>query len=683
MHDGGQGVELDHTLAFHFPVLGLAESVKSRRARAPVRAVRRPIWSPETHPNGWVTTAVTPRVPPTGGTPPQTSCLPARRMMAGLGIDLNPTLRGQPAALPSNNNNSPSKYAFPSSSSSLGSINEAAAALNSQHQVQHAKLGQGFHETDQALHSSQRRVRIVSAANVYHESAPTVSARLVAQSSTGSGSQYEDEDEDANIYDGYAGSPIVTIDDHGSLYSAPAMSARSTSAQSGASSTRHHVMQTMEQAKSLPSRAAEEFEAELRLALPPKADAYTAQYPEAPLMHPRSYSVDDAYSAVPDVTVSNAAHTANGQYAPLPAITRTLSEQPYIPPHNAPVVKTAPGLKRAGALSRPKSMLELSHLFAMQSVTAPPEPAAITRVRPTSHYFDTVGIPTAPGMSRDSSAATSSSPRSVMSATSYDSASTAATSAYSDSHSYKSAGQRMPVAAPPRSHQLVKAKSAMSMRTLEAAQGSEQSYAGQLRSPAMSRANTESQYSHEQRQAIRNRAMTVAASRIASLSIQNPTQAALARQPTLLSSKGANPAQHARQLSRLLDPKTIVASRHAQHTPQQPWASNEIPTQPVFQTTFDPVGAIGPTGHIGQITGLRRKPSAVALEQAVKGKARAELDLHLASSTVVEGGLLRGRMEVRVRKMKDNEGELWLGAVKARIVGFEGEGDTVLIDCLD
>jgi hypothetical protein len=85
-------------------------------------------------------------------------------------------------------------------------------------------------------------------------------------------------------------------------------------------------------------------------------------------------------------------------------------------------------------------------------------------------------------------------------------------------------------------------------------------------------------------------------------------------------------------------------------------------------TSFHPHGAVLPSSQAQ----LKRKPSTVVLEQSAKGKARVELDLILAGTMVVEGGKLKGRMEIRVRKEKVGEGEVWLGAVKARIVGFEG-----------
>ncbi|KAH9816612.1 hypothetical protein DFH28DRAFT_1160021 [Melampsora americana] len=58
-------------------------------------------------------------------------------------------------------------------------------------------------------------------------------------------------------------------------------------------------------------------------------------------------------------------------------------------------------------------------------------------------------------------------------------------------------------------------------------------------------------------------------------------------------------------------------------------------------------------------------------------KKRVELDLLLESSLIVEGGLLQGRIEVKVPDPKQlsgkkmNDGEVWLGEPKVRIVGFE------------
>lgn len=65
-------------------------------------------------------------------------------------------------------------------------------------------------------------------------------------------------------------------------------------------------------------------------------------------------------------------------------------------------------------------------------------------------------------------------------------------------------------------------------------------------------------------------------------------------------------------------------------------------------------------------------PDKVRLEAAKKRKARVEVDVVLEREAVVEGGEIRGRMEVRVTGGKRSEG-LRIGGGKIRVVGFEGE----------
>jgi hypothetical protein len=64
----------------------------------------------------------------------------------------------------------------------------------------------------------------------------------------------------------------------------------------------------------------------------------------------------------------------------------------------------------------------------------------------------------------------------------------------------------------------------------------------------------------------------------------------------------------------------------------------------------------------------------VRLEASKKRKARVEVDVVLERDCVVEGGEVRGRMEVRVTGGKRSEG-LRIGGGKIRVVGFEGEID--------
>ncbi|KAG8923764.1 hypothetical protein FRC00_005879 [Tulasnella sp. 408] len=95
-----------------------------------------------------------------------------------------------------------------------------------------------------------------------------------------------------------------------------------------------------------------------------------------------------------------------------------------------------------------------------------------------------------------------------------------------------------------------------------------------------------------------------------------------------------------------------------------------------------PSKATIPAPSSGQPDGQKKKKArrsastsdisgVVALEKA-KSKARVEVDIELESETVVEGGYLRGKMEVTIRKPGKNESPIWIGGGKMRIVGFEG-----------
>lgn len=136
----------------------------------------------------------------------------------------------------------------------------------------------------------------------------------------------------------------------------------------------------------------------------------------------------------------------------------------------------------------------------------------------------------------------------------------------------------------------------------------------------------------------------------------------LQRQSTLLSA-GANPVKRQRELNRLLAPsnsKKTLAEASESRAPSSAASSSAVSSAGVSEQ------------------GLTRKPSTVILEQA-KTKARVELDVVLDSNLVVEGGLLKGKMEVRVRP---KDGEVWIGCPKARIVGFEGMFETLMASVL-
>ena len=64
------------------------------------------------------------------------------------------------------------------------------------------------------------------------------------------------------------------------------------------------------------------------------------------------------------------------------------------------------------------------------------------------------------------------------------------------------------------------------------------------------------------------------------------------------------------------------------------------------------------------------KPDLLAFEQA-KARARVELDIVLDSNICVQGGYLKGLLEIRIRKRSKNESAIMLAEAKVRVVGFE------------
>jgi hypothetical protein len=73
------------------------------------------------------------------------------------------------------------------------------------------------------------------------------------------------------------------------------------------------------------------------------------------------------------------------------------------------------------------------------------------------------------------------------------------------------------------------------------------------------------------------------------------------------------------------------------------------------------------------------KLDQVKLEAKKGNKARVEVDVILERDVLVEGGDLRGRLEVKVRRAKAGEGKVWIGGGKMRVVGFEGKWDVLFI----
>jgi hypothetical protein len=62
--------------------------------------------------------------------------------------------------------------------------------------------------------------------------------------------------------------------------------------------------------------------------------------------------------------------------------------------------------------------------------------------------------------------------------------------------------------------------------------------------------------------------------------------------------------------------------------------------------------------------------SAIAFEQA-KSSPRMELDMSLENDVCVEGGCIKGKLAIHIRKAGKNEGIIRIGGGKLRVVGFE------------
>lgn len=140
-----------------------------------------------------------------------------------------------------------------------------------------------------------------------------------------------------------------------------------------------------------------------------------------------------------------------------------------------------------------------------------------------------------------------------------------------------------------------------------------------------------------------------------SANIESSSPTRLNRTGTLFVA-GANPVNRAKELDRLLAPTGVKKVSHLAASPAATSVRSQIPSHSSSSAPV-PFVAMGP----------------VVLEQGKSAsKARAELDLILESSLLVEGGVLRGKIELRVRKAKDGEDEVWMARPKVRVVGFEG-----------
>lgn len=155
-------------------------------------------------------------------------------------------------------------------------------------------------------------------------------------------------------------------------------------------------------------------------------------------------------------------------------------------------------------------------------------------------------------------------------------------------------------------------------------------------------------------------------------SLSEVSPAKISRQPTLLT-PGANAVTRKLELDRLLAPSAKSSG-----------SDLKVPSLP----SFPPITALLPNFTSSQSTtnsgnsarSTNALPIPVVLEQAKNtSKARVEMDLVLESSLVVEGGTVKGTIEIRLKKLRETEGAVWVGNPKIRVVGFEGELDLDLV----
>lgn len=141
------------------------------------------------------------------------------------------------------------------------------------------------------------------------------------------------------------------------------------------------------------------------------------------------------------------------------------------------------------------------------------------------------------------------------------------------------------------------------------------------------------------------------------LTLNSAANANLERHGTLIN-PSANSARRSRDLQRLLgDSKRKALSSTASDT--ETGSRSRSPLK-------------AGSGHLrrSNAVGGNVAPPAI-LEQGRRKEARVDIDVMLESDLVVEGGMLRGRLEVKIRKPSEGEGAVYLAQPKVRVVGFE------------
>lgn len=131
----------------------------------------------------------------------------------------------------------------------------------------------------------------------------------------------------------------------------------------------------------------------------------------------------------------------------------------------------------------------------------------------------------------------------------------------------------------------------------------------------------------------------------------------LERHGTLIN-PASNPARRSRDLQRLLGDSRRKATSGSASESERSSRSNS------------PVKGSAAGLQRSNAVGSTSAPPAI-LEQGRRKEARVDVDVMLESDLVVEGGMLRGRLEVKIRKPVDGEGAVFLAQPKVRVVGFE------------
>ncbi|SCZ97704.1 BZ3500_MvSof-1268-A1-R1_Chr4-3g07389 [Microbotryum saponariae] len=141
------------------------------------------------------------------------------------------------------------------------------------------------------------------------------------------------------------------------------------------------------------------------------------------------------------------------------------------------------------------------------------------------------------------------------------------------------------------------------------------------------------------------------------------TAVSLQRQGTLMTA-GANPFRRSMELDRLLAPgsKRAAPIPHLATIADSPALSSGL-------TTSSAASPAWPRARSNTSSSALVVDAPAEFEQGLKSSTktpRVELDLLINSSLLVEGGLMKGRVDVRVRR-----NEVYISKPKVRVVGFE------------